>query len=66
MRGDVNKDGRVTSLDARLALRGALSLAALTEEQLWIGDVNEDGRLTTADARRILRAAVNLEPLNAE
>lgn len=66
MRGDVNKDGSVTSLDARLALRGALSLAALTEEQLWIGDVNEDGRLTTADARRILRAAVNLEPLNAE
>lgn len=65
MRGDVNKDGSVTSLDARLALRGALSLAALTEEQQWLGDANGDGTVTTADARRILRAAVNLEELEA-
>lgn len=59
--GDVNADGRITAMDARLALRAAVGLEILTPEQITAADVNLDSRITAADARRILRAAVGLE-----
>ncbi len=61
IRGDVNKDGKISSSDARSALRFAVSLETLSEEQQWLADMNADGTVTTADARRILRAAVGLD-----
>ena len=61
--GDLNRDGRITAADARLALRGAVGLEQITGDFLTIGDVNADKKITAADARKILRAAVGLETL---
>ena len=59
--GDVNGDGRITSADARLALRAAVSLETLDAVQLLSADANGDGKVTSADARLILRVAVGLD-----
>lgn len=60
--GDVNRDGRVTAADARLALRAAVGLETYTagSAQFTACDTNRDGRITAADARIILRMAVGL------
>ena len=62
--GDVNGDGRITSADARLALRAAVNLETLTEIQRLAADVDKDNNVRSADARMILRAAVGLESLS--
>ncbi len=64
--GDVNKDGKVNSTDARLTLRCASRLIEFTDEQRSIADVNGDGKVATADARRILRHASKIELLTAD
>jgi hypothetical protein len=58
--GDLNGDGRVTTGDARAALRIAVNLEPQTDYSLCIADLNGDGELTTADARGVLRKAVGL------
>ena len=60
-RGDVNGDGKISSADARQALRGAAKLIRLSEEEFERCDVNGDGKTTSADARIILRGAARLE-----
>lgn len=59
--GDLDGDGVVTSADARLALRAAVGLELLTDEQKKAADMDGDGEITSADARLILRKAVGLE-----
>lgn len=59
--GDINGDGKVTAEDARLALRAAIGLEKLTDEQIERGDMDGDGKITAADSRDILRKAVNLD-----
>ncbi len=59
--GDVNHDGKVNSVDARLTLRCAARLTEFTDEQISRGDVNADGKITTTDARIILRHASHIE-----
>lgn len=59
--GDVDGDGLVTAADARLALRAAVDMEILTEDQLKAADYDKDGVITAADARLILRKAVGLE-----
>ena len=61
--GDINKDGKVNSADARMALRYAARLIALTPEQLSLGDVVRDGKVNSADGRKLLRVAAHLEEL---
>ena len=61
--GDVNRDGKVRSADARTALRAAARLETLTDEQIRYGDVNGNGRIDAGDARIILRMAANLDAL---
>ncbi len=56
--GDVNEDGAVNSLDARLVLQYAVDALTLTEKQLEAGDMNGDGVVDSPDARLILQAAV--------
>ena len=51
--GDGNGDGRITALDALIALR--MSLQPSTEELFM--DLDEDGRVTPEDARQILALA---------
>lgn len=56
--GDIDGDGKVTATDARLALRAAVGLEVLTEDQLKAADWDKDGKITAADAREILKKAV--------
>ncbi|MCD7828152.1 MAG: dockerin type I domain-containing protein [Clostridiales bacterium] len=58
---DLNGDGKVTAVDARMALRIAAQLDTGTEEQLSAADMDGSGKITAADARKILRKAANLE-----
>ena len=59
--GDVNGDGNVNALDARLALRYSAKLAELDEEQLKAADVDRSGVVNAIDARSILRVAAQLD-----
>lgn len=61
--GDVDNNGAVTVADARLALRSAVNLEELDEDQTIAADIDGDGHVSVADARMILRAAVHLEDL---
>ena len=62
--GDIDKDGIVSAADARLALRAAVGLEKLTEEEKALADVDGISGITSADARLILRVAVGLEKLD--
>lgn len=62
-RGDINRDGKITAADARLALRISAGLEQATDEQRTAADINEDGKITAADARKILRISAGLETI---
>ena len=59
--GDIDQDGKVTSADARLALRHSVGLEKLNDKQIKYGDVDGDGKITSADAREISRISVGLK-----
>ncbi|MBQ2759477.1 MAG: dockerin type I repeat-containing protein [Clostridia bacterium] len=60
--GDIDNDGDVDAYDARSALRHAVGLQVIDNNQgLLYGDINFDGVINSADARLILRTAVKLE-----
>ena len=61
VKGDVNGDGKITTADAREALRAAVGLEELTDEQKKKADLDGDGSISTADAREILRKATGLD-----
>lgn len=52
--GDINKDGKVDTKDARLALLAYVGKEKLTTEQTALADVNKDTKVDTKDARQIL------------
>ena len=53
--GDVNLDGKVSAIDARIVLQHAAGSRTLTGEQFRCADANNDGKVTAIDARRILK-----------
>ncbi len=53
--GDVNNDGYITAVDARLVLRSVAELVNLNPIQSLAADVNKDGKITAVDARLILQ-----------
>ncbi len=59
--GDVNSDGVVNAIDARLTLRFAATLEKYTDAQKKMCDVNGDKKITSADARHILRISARLD-----
>lgn len=62
--GDNDRDGKVTTTDARAILRAAAYLDTVpASDGMTYGasDYDRDGRLTTRDARLVLRLAVGLE-----
>lgn len=61
MLGDINGDNRVTSADARAALRIALRLDSVSGAALLAANVNGDDKVTSADSRIILRVALKLQ-----
>ena len=63
--GDIDRDGRVTASDARLALRASVGLwTPFIYEQFYAADINDDYKITAEDARRILRSVVGLDTLS--
>ena len=64
--GDINGDNRITSADARLALRAAVRLEVLSDLEFLAADADGDGQVRSSDARLILRAAIGLEKLSDE
>ena len=63
--GDADRDGKVTSADARLALRRSVQLEDYPADSApyFACDADFDGKVTSGDARLILRASVGLETI---
>ena len=66
LRGDINKDGKLSASDARATLRIGAKLDEATEEQKLIADMNDDGKISATDARTILRISAKLEDSKGE
>lgn len=65
MRGDINKDGKIDSLDAQLVLNNSLDLALDNgTEPLAGGDLDGDGAVTSLDAQYILLFYLRNDVLN--
>ncbi len=56
--GDVNENGEITAVDARMILRYVAGLETLSEAQKLAADVNKDGSIGASDARMILQYVV--------
>ena len=59
-KGDVDRDGKVSVNDAALALKKAIKLIELDEQQIMLADADNDGRITINDAVLILKKAIKL------
>ena len=66
MIGDVDKDGRISSADARLALRGSVGLENVTGDFAARADADKNGKVESADARLILRTSVSLDAITQD
>lgn len=60
--GDADRDGSISSADARLILRKSVGLEEFDAEQMELSDVDFDTSISSADARLVLRRSVGLEP----
>lgn len=58
--GDVNGDGAITAVDARIVLQTVAGLKNLSETEYKRADVNGDGVVTAVDARMILQIVAGL------
>ncbi len=58
--GDINNDGKVSSLDARWILQAVAELRTLDDEQKALADVNGDNKINSIDARWTLQIAAGL------
>lgn len=62
--GDVNGDGKLSTIDARHALQVASGTRTLLDDiDRDFIDTDKDGRITTIDARHILQAAAGIREL---
>ena len=57
--GDLNGDGKVTAIDARLALEHSVGETSLSAGLQSVADMNNDGKVTSIDARLILKKSVS-------
>lgn len=62
LKGDVNFDGRITSLDALLALEIATGRRPGTPDEIWAATVSGGDTVTSLDALLILQMAVSAVP----
>lgn len=58
--GDVNRDGKVNTTDARLVLQYAAGIIGEEDLDLSVGDVDRNDKVNTTDARRILQYAAGI------
>ncbi len=63
LNGDVNGDGKVTSVDARRVLLVVAGIVTVTDTEKANFDVDGDAKLTSVDAREILQIAAGLKPV---
>ena len=61
IQGDVDGDGAISAVDARLTLRIAASLETVRSPFFMAADLNGDNTVTAAEARKILRVASRLD-----
>ena len=54
-KGDINADGNINSYDALLALKSAVELVSLNEEEKNAADINGDNAINSIDALIILQ-----------
>lgn len=54
MKGDIDKDGAITKIDAQIVLKMAAGIEPITSEAIEIADMNYDNMITITDAREIL------------
>lgn len=59
--GDVNADGKITSVDARLALRFSAGIEKPSVAEKTTADMNKDSSVTIEDVRLIMAEAIDLE-----
>ena len=57
--GDINNDGNISLVDARMVLQAVAETISLTEIQTLAADMNGDGTITLVDARMALQAVTN-------
>lgn len=60
-KGDVDQNGEITAVDARMILRAVAGLDVLDENQKNIADVDGNGDIGATDARCVLRIVAGLE-----
>lgn len=52
--GDVNFDGNITVIDAKLILKSIVGLRKFNENEKAVADVNGDGKITVLDSKLVL------------
>lgn len=60
LKGDANGDGKITSIDARVALQVGAGLKTCTAAEKKVLDMDNNGKITSLDARKILQTAAGL------
>ena len=56
---DVNNDGKISIVDARLVLKAVVGGETLSENQMLAADINGDGKITISDSRAILKMVLD-------
>lgn len=56
---DVNADGKVSIIDARLTLKAVVGSYTLDKNQTLAADANGDGKISIADSRAILKSVLS-------
>ncbi len=56
---DVNADGKISVIDARLALKAVVGSYTLDKNQTLAADINGDGKISIADSRAILKSVLD-------
>lgn len=64
--GDINDDGKISIIDARIVLQAISNDTEFEGAKLLSADINKDGTISLIDARILLRIAVGLEELPVE
>lgn len=60
-KGDIDGDGKLTSMDVEIVFMYKTSEVNLTEGEITRGDVDNSGGITLADARKILKHITGIE-----
>lgn len=58
--GDIDNDGVITLIDARMALQAVAQTITLTETQNLALDVDKDGKISLVDARMVLQVVAGV------